>query len=529
MKHLAEASKDSTSVRGGSVEHANARMISAANGGGVPPRTRRPCRPIVSRSGTSWCLFRKEKYGSQSSLQLREATLILPRTGERVKRAVTFGNPLGLEGANDNVSSEEHTPLLGWRSSRYPESRKLWRLKDTLTRFRKQAWSFANSKTGRGILKCSLAYLLGSLATFLPLIAAFLGQQDGKHMVATITVYFHPARSRGSMFEAILLAGLAFLYAVIICFTSMGVSIFFGRTLDMIVLGHVIVLIIFCGGGLGFVGWTKQRLGNPLVNVACSLTSLAIITVVTKEGAVQAAVFSNEKIGMVLKMIILGCAASTAVSFLISPVSARTELRNDLIQVTDLFADMLTMITRSFLTGSEAELHQKQFLDASNQYKAVFVSMIKNLREAQFEHYVVGTEREYSIEARLVNCMQQLAQNMGGLRSAASTQFLLLAQPTTLEGQSPSLHLSPSFSTMADGLRSPSEAYGVLTAIDESLEDDGDCLESPNRKSWLSAGDESYLPSANSPAGIFSRFIIHLGPSMVREIISGIMWRFYCD
>lgn len=139
-------------------------------------------------------------------------------------------------------------------------------------------------KTGRGVLKCSIAYFIGSLATFVPAIAALLGQQDGKHMVATITVYFHPARSKGSMVEAILCAAVAFLYAVFICFSSMAVSIFFGRTLDLIVLGHVVVLVTFCGGGLGLVGWTKQRLGHPLVNVSCSLTSLAIITVLTKEG-----------------------------------------------------------------------------------------------------------------------------------------------------------------------------------------------------------------------------------------------------
>ena len=371
---------------------------------------------------------------------------------------------------------------------------------------------------GRGVLKCSLAYLLGSLATFVPSVAAFLGQQDGKHMVATIAVYFHPARSRGSMFEAILLAALAFIYAVFICFTSMGVSVFFGQNLDMTMLGHIIVLIVFCGGGLGLVGWVKQRLSNPLVNVACSLTSLAIITIVTKEGAVQAAVFSNEKVVMVLKMIILGCIATTAVSFLVWPVSARTELRENLIQITDRFGDMLTMITRSFLTGSEAELNQKQFLDASNQYKAVLNSMSKNLKEARYEHYFVGTEREYRLEARLVNCMQRLAQNVGGLRSAASTQFLLLAQSTTSTGNSTPIRMSGSFSSIANGLNSPSEAYGVLAAIDETVEEDGSIVIGSTDTSRQSSNDGGHLPSMNSPSGIFSRFIIHLGPSMVSDI-----------
>ena len=359
------------------------------------------------------------------------------------------------------------------------------------------------------------------MATFVPPIAAILGQQDGKHMVATVTVYFHPARSQGSMFEAMLLAALAFLYAVVICFTSMGVSIFFGRTLDLILVGHAVVLIAFCGGGLGLVGWVKQRLGNPLVNVACSLTSLAIITVLTKEGAVQAASFSDDKVTQVLKMVIMGVVASTAVCFLINPVSARKELRENMIQITDSFADMLSMITRSFLTGWEEELQQESFVEASNRYKAVSSSLAKNLKEAKYEHYVMGTEKEYRLEAELAKCMRRLAQNIGGLRSAAATQFSLLAQSPVGGGTTP-LNSSYTPITMS-ATRSITEAdmianqdnYRVLAAIDEAPEDDRVTENSYTNTPHDSVDDVSNLPSINSPSEIFSRFIAHLGPSMV--------------
>jgi hypothetical protein len=104
------------------------------------------------------------------------------------------------------------------------------------------------------------------MATFVGPIRDYLGKNDGKHMVATVTVYFHPSRSAGSMMEAIILAAIAFIYATFISFTSMGVSTFF-RSHGLLTAGHVVVLIIFCGGGLGLVGWIKQKLGNPLVNV----------------------------------------------------------------------------------------------------------------------------------------------------------------------------------------------------------------------------------------------------------------------
>ena len=416
-----------------------------------------------------------------------------------------------LDGTNGDDRSNERAPLLGQRSSGGAV--------ESWSAIVRQAWAFANSRTGRGIFKCSVAYFLGSLATFVPFFATILGQQDGKHIVATITVYFHPARSKGSMFEAIICAILAYVYAAFISFTSMGVSIFFGRTFDLITVGHVVVLIVFCGGGLGFVGWVKQRLGNPLVNIACSLTSLAIITVLTKEGAVQAAEYSDDKITQVMLMITMGVVMTTVVSFGISPVSARRDLRENMSQVTDSFADMLTAITRGFLTGSEEELRQAQFIRASSHHGEVFVSLTKNLREAKFEHYVVGTENQYHLEAKLVDCMQGLSQNIGGLRSAAETQFLLLAEPATAGGAASysSSHSTPPLRTAlsfaSDLVTSPAENRAPLAAINEDLEEDRTTTETSHHERQLSG--ESYPPTMNTPADIFARFIEQLGPSMV--------------
>lgn len=460
---------------------------------------------------------------SFAPLQLRQATLIIPKTGRRVKRGVTFGPLTGLDGSRDRPSDERSPLLRGPRRQRGLQ----WRIAEGAISYAKQVWSFAKSKTGRDVLKCSIAYFLGSLATFIPAIAALLGQQDGKHMVATITVYFHPARSKGSMVEAIICAAVAFVYAVFICFSSMAVSIFFGRTLDLIVLGHVIVLITFCGAGLGLVGWTKQRLGHPLVNVSCSLTSLAIITVLTKEGAVQAAEFSDDKVVQVMIMILMGVSATIAVSLLISPVSASDELKKDLVQVTDLLGDLLAMITTGFLTGSEEELQQQHFLDTSTKSKKAFSSMTKNLKESKYEHYVMGTETEYQLEAKLVNCMQRLEQNVGGLRSAATTQFLLMSQTGVTSSATPTstgyggnTPRFSSFPTIADGSMSLPVEHGVLAAIHEVPEDES---QEDSRLAHPFPDGDSVASTFNSPADIFSRFITQLGPSMVSTQITAVI------
>jgi hypothetical protein len=219
------------------------------------------------------------------------------------------------------------------------------------------------------------------MATFLPPIANFLGHQDGKHMVATITVYFHPARSAGSMGEAAVLGIAAFCYAFLISVSSMAIAVLCETQLGLIELGYALVLIVFCGGGLGFVGWFKQKYNSPLVNVACSLASLAIITVLTKENAIQVGVFSDDKIVQVMKMILLGMFATSVISLLLWPVSARTELRETMIKATDSFGDMLTMMTGGFLSGSESDLRSSTFNSAASRYKSVFTQLIKNLKE----------------------------------------------------------------------------------------------------------------------------------------------------
>lgn len=373
------------------------------------------------------------------------------------------------------------------------------------------------SETGLGVLKCSFAYVLGSLATFVLPMSSFLGQQDGKHMVATITVYFHPARSIGSMLEALVCAFSAFIYAAFVCVTSMAVSVLFTDTLNLMPLGHAIVLVVFIGGGLGFVGWVKQKLGDPLVNVACSLACLAIITVLTKEGAVQAGDFSFAKIGQVLKMVIMGVVATMAVSFLIFPISARSKLRKDMIDVTDSLADMFAIITSSFLSGTEEELSQVPFVDATERHKKCYSTLGKNLREARYENYVLGTERRYSIEARLVHCVQRITQSIGGLRSAAAMQFAVLKEPapgSRAERSTRGLDSYGSIWSTPVSFRTPSRTgsdelnASTLPAIDEVPDE-----EDRDNDAIVRAGDRR-ASHFKTPAEIFSLFIAHLGPCM---------------
>ncbi|KAF5864419.1 hypothetical protein ETB97_007758 [Aspergillus alliaceus] len=425
-------------------------------------------------NGVTWVSESKiASAGADAAVKLRQATFVLPKTGQRLRGLVTLRNPYSEPNGNND---EERRGLLSGEISA-PREGIYSRLLKTMRETELWVHRAVSSELGIGVLKCSLAYLLGSLATFVPAIASWLGHQDGKHVVATVT-----------------------------------------DTLDLLPVGHAVVLIVFCGGGLGFIGWTKQRLGDPLVNVACSLASLSTITVLTKEGAVQNGDLSFAKISQVLKMVVMGVAAAMAVSFVIFPISARKKLRSNLTIVTETLATMLALITESFLTGSEEELRTGEYLNAAARHKKAYGQLDRLIREAKLEHFVAGTERQYRLEKKLVRWVQDITHNMGGLRSAALLQFQLLKQtnptgPMQLNSQGATMNgIHPG------SLPSPwslHEERPILEPIDERPEEevsDSDRdrpTSSPERDTSDSELDRTLLP-----ADIFALFIGHLGPSM---------------
>lgn len=342
--------------------------------------------------------------------------------------------------------------------------------------------------------------------------------------MATLTVYFHPARSVGSMIEAVLIAIVAVAYAELVSILSMCTSILFGGVLGMVPLAHALVLCVFIGGGFGFIGWVKQRMNNPLVNVGSTLASLAIIGVVTKETAVLTSVFSNQKIVQILKMLLMGITITTVVNVLVWRASAVSALRQSMTKGSVSLGGMLSLITRGFLSGSEDDVLSPEFAAASSAYSSVYPQMTKNLREAKFERYFLGRERVYQLDRAVVRSMETLAQSIGGLRSAANSQFALLKEPMAplspgRVGSPVGPFTSPLFSpnlhrTIASTMRAGQDRLPVLSAIDEasdeSREEEGGYF-AQRRQSDATAAS---LPPFRHASEIFALFIELLGPSM---------------
>ena len=133
------------------------------------------------------------------------------------------------------------------------------------------------------------------MATFCLPFAEFLGKVDGLHLVATVAVYFHPARSIGSTFPLwskinigmVVTTGYAFaalIYSVFVASGSMATSAYF-NSINHLDLGHALTLIIWCGGGIGLLAYAKMKVGNPAFNTACSLACMVISVNLVRDGS----------------------------------------------------------------------------------------------------------------------------------------------------------------------------------------------------------------------------------------------------
>ncbi|KAF7540930.1 hypothetical protein G7Z17_g12075 [Cylindrodendrum hubeiense] len=408
--------------------------------------------------------------------KLRNGTFIVPRTGERSRQEFS----LRTSTAPATTTSSQYRSLDLADTYRERLQIAAYNVKVAFI----AAWAWLQTDEGHGVLK------------------------------STLTVYFHPARTVGSMLEAVVIAIIAVIYAEVVSLLSMGIAIVFRAQLGITAAAHALILIICIGGGLGFVGWVKQKLNNPLVNVGTTLCSIAIISVITKEESVHGGYFSDDKIVQVIKMLGVGITFTVAVNVLVWRISARHVLRKSIMKATISLGDKLSSITKGFLSGTEDELWSSEYSQVSAQYNSAYARMSSVLREAKFEHYFVGRESIYRLDRRLVRSIEGLSQAIGGLRSCLETQFTLLREIPSFGDHLGTL--SSSSSMISPALTRGTSAFfddyaDRLAVIEESGES-----EEERRMKAINKSDSALdkVPVFQAPSEIFAIFIELLGPSI---------------
>jgi hypothetical protein len=182
---------------------------------------------------------------------------------------------------------------------------------------------------------------------------------------------------------------------------------------------------------------------------------------------------------------------------------------------------MLAMIAKGFLSGAEEDLNSKPFTKTASNYTSTLATMNKNLRESKYEYYFLGREEIYKYNKAVVRSMESLAQSLGGLRSAANTQFELLKEKSggILSGlpTSPGANAqTPLFGRSISGPLKSGSRFAVLSAIDEAPDERSDKEDEPTPSEEQNPFDSDIMSpgSFRSPSDIFELFITRLGPSM---------------
>ncbi|KAG1889875.1 Fusaric acid resistance protein-like-domain-containing protein [Suillus subluteus] len=308
----------------------------------------------------------------------------------------------------------------------------------------------------KNVLKCAVAYLIASLFTFSPYLSGFFsdisapGAGNGLpsptgHMIATIAIYYNPAKTIGGMMEADSYCSIAFLYAAFVCLGSMSMFWSLEVRPGWEWLGDALV-ILWVGVSMWGLTWIRAWMDKPTFNSACSMAAIILSIVIVKEGG-------WEVLLQVSSVVLVGTLISNVVCFTLWAQSATDNLQLNMTKTLDSFATLLGMLTNTFLL--EEPIHQPsqdKIHKAVENHQASFTSLKKNLGEAKSEWFSGlrgrgGKESRQAYEDA-VDSLTRLAQHLNGLRSGTRLQYELTKAHSegrlTLKRRDPSGYCSPS-------------------------------------------------------------------------------------
>ncbi|KAL0146159.1 hypothetical protein V8B55DRAFT_1593501 [Mucor lusitanicus] len=294
---------------------------------------------------------------------------------------------------------------------------------------------FTLSYKQKMVLKCSFAYLLGSLFTFVPFLNSMLGTAKiSSHVIATVTVFFNPSKTVGGMVEA---AGYGLLYtvcALLLSLMSMLVAIYL-RSEDYYVTSCCVTLGFWLAGSTFVLSFIKAHYNKPSIGTGCGLGFMIIFPVLVKEGSVIPSDFDPTYIEEMFAIVTIGTAISAFVCWFIWPMTATKKLKTDINDTLMAIKVLLKLLTKTFLLDTDLpEFTANENLQtAINSHRTSFTSLQASLADAKKEYYNLDIWRHAAGYDTIVSSLQRLAQHVGGLRSSCGLQFEVMRTSTSQE------------------------------------------------------------------------------------------------
>ncbi|RUS17098.1 hypothetical protein BC937DRAFT_90418, partial [Endogone sp. FLAS-F59071] len=183
------------------------------------------------------------------------------------------------------------------------------------------------SPTQKLVLKCSIAYFLASLFTFVPQLNALIGNNKlSSHIVATATVFFNPAKTVGGMVEAAGYGWAYTLFAIAVCFGSLATTVWLGQQ-GLETLARIVSLGVWLGGSTFIVAFLKASWNKPPVATASSLCFIIMFVILVREGSTNMGDFDTTRIEQMALAVVVGTVITVLVCVLVWPSMAGRKLK----------------------------------------------------------------------------------------------------------------------------------------------------------------------------------------------------------
>lgn len=421
----------------------------------------------------------------------KSSSVILPESGQRVQRSNLFFNSEFESFHEDSFQNDSDEP-------EEPPQPTAW-----LSRLVDFCVNIYRTEMFKNVLKCSIAYLIASMGVYWTPFDEFLGSTDSKHVVATTAVYFHPARTKGSMHQLILFVMISLLFTFIVSLSCRSIlTLFFNHGEDEVSFG---IDLVVSSIGLGVIAFMKQKVNKQTFNTACSLASISLATCIVKEGALNSSVIPMKRLLSTAQVAVAGSCISVLVCYLLWPKSAVFMLRNSLNDSFNIMSLLISITTHRFLSNKEftqkdADIFAKLHKKASD--------LRSNLEEAQYELYLTGKYEEFAMYSKIVEATVSLMRHLQALRASCEMRWQLLNDESS-------------------GVSSPSEAaYSSFLSdihLSQSVENIGSIsLSLPNKNGQTMDYNAMYSNQ------LFDLFVYYLGPSTrlfvftLKEVLSAV-------
>lgn len=350
---------------------------------------------------------------------MKSSSVILPESGQKVYRLNLFFNTEFESFNDDSFHDSEYSESMASGVTGPRSGRRHWRRR--VRRLRSRMARLYRSEMFRNILKCSIAYLVASMGVYWTPFDNFLGVTDSKHVVATTAVYFHPARTKGSMHQLIVFVIISLLFSFLVSLFCRSIStFFFNNGEDEISFG---IDLVISSIGLGFIAFMKQKVNKQTFNTACSLASISLITCIVKEGSLNSSVIPMKRLLSTSQVVFVGSCVSVATCYLLWPKSAVSLLRKSLNDCFNIMSLLVSITTHRFLNGETLTKKDSEIF-------ALLMKVCNDLRgsleEAGYELRLVGKEAELSSYTEIVEATISLLRHLQALRSSLEMQWLLL-------------------------------------------------------------------------------------------------------